>query len=183
MIPGTCAFSEDRSSCEPDRKLETGHARQGQLPGTADRRNGPGRNGISLKAEVKGHATTGLAGPSSEIFWTLRSEMPGGTDRSVAPVYASTCLPAGRADQGWGGRLSACGHAQADRRAVRRTTCAAAERPRHRAGREAHGAGVLQRWERDLPLPVQAEEHVPAGATVPGAIRAAPVPCPAKLQQ
>ena len=57
---------------EPDRKLETGRARQGQPPGTGHRRNGPAGVGTSLKAEVKGHATTGRAGASNEIFWILR---------------------------------------------------------------------------------------------------------------
>jgi hypothetical protein len=40
-------------------------------PGTGDRRNGPGRNGITLIAEGRGHAATGRTGGSSEIFLAL----------------------------------------------------------------------------------------------------------------
>ena len=50
---------------KPDRKLETGHARQGQPPGTGHRRNGPAAVGTSPHAEVEGHASTGRAGASS----------------------------------------------------------------------------------------------------------------------
>jgi len=51
----------------PDRKLETGHTRQGEPPGTGDRRKGLDGGGISPDAEVEGHASTGGMGASSEI--------------------------------------------------------------------------------------------------------------------
>jgi len=50
-----------------DRKLETGHTRQGEPPGTGDRRKDPAGGGTSPHAEGRGDATTGGAGGSSEI--------------------------------------------------------------------------------------------------------------------
>ena len=51
----------------PDRNLGTGHSRQGEPPGTGDRRKGPAGGGTSPDAEVGRHASTGGRGASSEI--------------------------------------------------------------------------------------------------------------------
>ena len=121
-------------------------------PGTSNRRKGPAGDGTSPRAEVEGHATTGRAGASSETFGVLPDPAGGRRqteqtspetpareegDRGGGRLSAPLCLPVRRTQTGSG--------AQAGQRAVRRTTRAAAERPRDRANREARGAGAL-RW-------------------------------------
>ena len=100
-------------------------------PGTGNCRKGPAGDGTSPHAEVERHATTGRAGGSSEIVGIVPG--PAGGRRQTGQTSPET--PAREEGDRGGGR----------QRAVRRTTRAAAERPRGQANPEARGTGAL-RW-------------------------------------
>ena len=69
----------------PDRNLGTGHSRQGEPPGTGDRRKGPAGGGTSPDAEVERHASTGGASASSGISGFCRLLREGGARRGRMP--------------------------------------------------------------------------------------------------
>jgi hypothetical protein len=145
------------------RKLKTGPRGETTLVRNRDHRAGPTRDRTDPEAHVAADASTGGPRASSETCWVLSEGGAGwgrpvprqARDRSIGPVYPSTCRPAGRADQGWGGRLSVPlrSGTQAGQRAVRTPTRRPAQPPRHEVGRVALGGwgGALGRPNGTVP--------------------------------